>query len=91
MFKKIKEYFELQSVYRKSKKVLIINAASIVSSVKNIADKIEAFVDSQADINSLSKEDLNTMTKFMSEVINSKDVRETAIKELVKNIKTENE
>ena len=91
MIKKIKEYFELQSLYRKSKKVLIINAASTVTSVKNIVEKVEAFVDSQDNVASLSKEDLNTMTKFMSEMMNNKDMQKTAVQEIVKNIKTEKE
>lgn len=91
MIKKIKEYFELQSLYRKSKKVLIINATSTIASINNIVEMIETFVDSQANVSSLSKEDLNTMTEFMSKVINNKDVQKTAVKEIVKNIKTENE
>lgn len=91
MIKKIKEYFELQSLYRKSKKVLIINAASTISSAKNIVEKVEAFVESQANVSSLSKEDLNTMTKFMSEMLNNKDMQKTAVQEIVKNIKTEKE
>lgn len=89
MIKKIKEYFELQSLYKKSKKVLIINAASTVTSVKNIVEKVETFIDSQENVASLSKEDLNTMTKFMSEMMGNKDMQETAIKEIVKNIKTD--
>lgn len=89
MIKKIKEYFELQSLYRKSKKVLIINATSTVTSVKNIVEKVEAFIDSQENVASLSKEDLNTMTKFMSEMMGNKDMQETAIREIVKNIKTD--
>ena len=91
MIKKIKEYFELQSLYRKSKKILIINAASTISSVKNIVEKIEAFVDTQDSVNSLSKEDLGTITKFMSEVVDNKDMQRTAIQEVIKNIKTEKE
>lgn len=89
MIKKIKEYFELQSLYRKSKKVLIINAASTVTSVKNIVEKVEKFIDSQENVASLSKEDLSTMTKFMSEMMGDKAMRKTAIQELVKNIKTD--
>ena len=50
MIKKIKEYFELQSLYRKSKKVLIINAASTVTSVKNIVEKVETFINSQENV-----------------------------------------
>lgn len=89
MIKKIKEYFELQSLYRKSKKVLIINAASTVTSLKNIVEKVDTFIDSQGNVVSLSKEDLNTMTKFMSAMMDNKDMQETAIKEIVKNIKTD--
>ena len=89
MIKKIKEYFELLSLYRKSKKILIINAAGAVTSVKNIIEQVEAFVGSQANVGSLSKEDLNTMTSFMSEMMNNKDMQKTAIHEVVKNIKTE--
>lgn len=91
MIKKIKEYFELQSLYRKSKKVLIINAASTITSVKNIVEKVEAFVDSQDNVASLSKEDLNTMTNFMSEMMNNKDMQKAAVTEIVKNIKTDKE
>ena len=76
MIKKIKEYFELQSLYRKSKKVLIINAASTVTSLKNIVEKVETFIDSQENVVSLSKEDLNTMTKFMSAMMDNKDMQE---------------
>ena len=89
MIKKIKEYFELQSLYRKSKKVLIINAASTVTSVKNIVEKVETFIDSQENVASLSKEDLSTMTRFMSEMMGDKAMQKTAIQELVKNIKTD--
>lgn len=91
MFKKIKEYFEVQSLYRKSKKVLIINAASTVTSIKNIVEIIETFINSQNNVASLSKEDLNTMTQFMSEMRGNKDMQKTAVEELVKNIKTEKE
>ena len=91
MIKKIKEYFELQSLYRKSKKVLIVNAASTITSVKNIVEKIEAFIDSQENISALSKEDLSAMTGFMSKMVNDKDMQKTAVQEIVKNIKTDKE
>ena len=91
MIKKIKEHFELQALYRKSKKILVINAASIITSAKNIAEKIETFINSQESVISLSKEDLNTMTKFMSEMMDNKDMQKTAVQEIIKNIKTEKE
>ena len=67
MFKKIKEYFELNALYRKSKKILIINAASAIASVKDIAEMAEKFVKAQSEADtSSSKKVTEEITKYMS-------------------------
>lgn len=90
MFKRIKEYFELRKLYNDSKKVLVINAASTITSIKNIVEKIESYIDTQGEtISSISKEDLNNMVKFMTEMTNNKDMHSATIKEIVKSLKEE--
>ena len=90
MFKRIKEYFELRKLYNDSKKVLVINAASTITSIKNIVEKIESYIDTQGEtISSISKEDLNNMVKFMTEMTNNKYMHSATIKEIVKSLKEE--
>ena len=88
MIKKIKEYFEIRKLYRDSKKVLVINGAATITSVKNIVDKVEAFVNSMGEVSEISKEDLTAMTTFMSQVLNNKDIQKQAVTEIVNKIHT---
>ena len=88
MIKKIKEYFEIRKLYRDSKKVLVINGAATITSVKNIVDKVEAFVNSMGEVSEISKEDLTAMTTFMSQVLNNKDIQKQVVTEIVNKIHT---
>lgn len=88
MIKKIREYFELRKLYNESKKILVINAASAITDIKTITEMWRTSVEEQNEtIGSLSKDDLDVMTKFMSEMVNNKSIQETTIKEIVKGIK----
>lgn len=88
MFKKIKEYFEIRKLYRDSKKVLVINGAATITSVKNIVDKVESFVNSMGEVSEISKEDLTTMTSFMSQMLNNKDIQKQAVTEIINKMHT---
>lgn len=88
MIKKIREYFELRKLYNESKKILVINAASAITDIKAITEMWRTSVEEQNEtIGSLSKDDLDVMTKFMSEMVNNKSIQENTIKEIVKGIK----
>lgn len=88
MIKKIREYFELRKLYNESKKILVINAASAITDIKTITEMWKNSIEQQNEtIGSLSKDDLDVMTKFMSEMVNNKSIQETTIKEIVKGIK----
>lgn len=77
MLGNIKRYFKLKKLYKDSKKVLVINAAETITSIKNVIAMIEKFVEKQEEsIGSITKDDLSTMTKFMSEMTNTQDFKD---------------
>ena len=88
MIKKIKEYLELNKLYRQSKKILVINLASATMSFKDIIEKIEKIIDSSEAVSSISKEDINTMTEFMSKMIKDKSLQKAVVHEVVNKIDT---
>ena len=89
MIKAIKEYFELRKLYNDSKKIIVINTASIITDIKSMVEMWKTSVEQQNNVvGSLSKEQFDVMTKFMEEMTNNKTVQETTIKEIVKGIKT---
>ncbi len=49
MFKPILEYFKLKKLYRDSKKVLMVNAAETISSIKNITAILEQLLEAEKD------------------------------------------
>lgn len=88
MIKAIKEYFELRKLYNDSKKIIVINTASIITDIKSMVEMWKTSVEQQNNVvGSLSKEQFDVMTKFMEEMTNNKTVQETTIKEIVKGIK----
>lgn len=69
MLKKIKEYLELKKLYRNSKKVLVINSAETMISIKNIVSSIEKLAETASfDLQSLSPEDISNLSNFMKEI-----------------------
>lgn len=86
MIKKIKEYFEIRKLYRDSKKVLIINGASSIIMLNEIIEKINNFIETQNDVVNVSKEDVSTMTKFMNEMLNNKNMQKNVAEEVAKRI-----
>lgn len=88
MIKAIKEYFELRKLYNDSKKIIVINTASIITDIKSMVEMWKTSVEQQNSVvGSLSKEQFDAMTKFMEEMTNNKTVQEATIKEIVKGIK----
>ena len=88
MIKAIKEYFELRKLYNDSKKIIVINTASIITDIKSMVEMWKTSVEQQNNVvGSLSKEQFDVMTKFMEEMTNNKTVQKTTIKEIVKGIK----
>lgn len=49
MFKAIREYFKLRKLYKDSKKVLMVNAAETISSLKNITAILEQLLEAEKD------------------------------------------
>lgn len=49
MFKAIREYFKLRKLYKNSKKVLMVNAAETISSLKNITAILEQLLEAEKD------------------------------------------
>lgn len=49
MFKAIIEYFKLKKLYKDSKKVLMVNAAEVISSIKNITAILEQLMEAEKD------------------------------------------
>jgi hypothetical protein len=47
MFKTIIEYFKLKKLYKDSKKVLMVNAAEVISSIKNITAILEQLLEAE--------------------------------------------
>ncbi len=69
MVKKLKEYLELKRLYRNAKKVLVINSAETIISIKNIISNIEKLVGAYSNnLNSISPEDISNMSNFMKEI-----------------------
>ncbi len=69
MVKKLKEYLELKRLYRNAKKVLIINSAETIISIKNIISNIEKLVEAYSNnLNSISPEDISSISNFMKEI-----------------------
>lgn len=69
MVKKIKEYLELKKLYRNSKKVLVINSAETIISIKNIVSNIEKLVEAYSmNLHSISPEDISSISNFMKEI-----------------------
>jgi hypothetical protein len=67
--------------------VIIINTASIITSVKNIVDQIEGYITAQGDsVGSLSKEDLSAIVD-LAKNLNNPDFQQMAVNALVNNIK----
>ena len=90
MIKAIKEYFELRKLYNDSKKIIVINTASIITDIKSMVEMWKTSVEQQNNVvGSLSKEQFDVMTKFMEEMTNNKTVQEVTAKEIVKSLKKE--
>lgn len=69
MVKKIKEYLELKKLYKNSKKVLVINSAETMISIKNIVSNIEKLTETASfDLHSISPEDISNISNFMKEI-----------------------
>lgn len=49
MLKSIMEYFKLKKLYGDSKKVLMVNAAEMVSSIKNITAILEQLLEAEKE------------------------------------------
>ncbi len=49
MFKAIREYFKLRKLYKDSKKVLMVNAAEVIASIKNITAILEQLMEAEKD------------------------------------------
>lgn len=49
MFKAIREYFKLRKLYEDSKKVLMVNAAEVIASIKNITAILEQLMEAEKD------------------------------------------
>ncbi len=49
MFKPIMEYFKLKKLYKDSKKVLMVNAAETISSIKNITAILEQLLEAEKE------------------------------------------
>lgn len=49
MFKAIREYFKLRKLYKDSKKVLMVNAAEVIASIKNITAILEQLTEAEKD------------------------------------------
>ena len=47
MFKTIIEYFKLKKLYKDPKKVLMVNAAEVISSIKNITAILEQLLEAE--------------------------------------------
>ncbi len=86
MVKRIREYFKLRKLYKDSKKILVINAASAITEIKEIVDTVNDYIKSQKEtIGSLTKEDFKKIVQYM-ENMNSPETQETMIKDIIKNI-----
>ena len=69
MIKKIKEYLKLRKLYRNSKKVLVINSAETMISLKNIVSNIEKLVETyRTNLRPISPEDISNLSNFMKEI-----------------------
>lgn len=86
MIKKIKEYFELRALYKKSKKVLVINAASTITSIKNIVEHIEVFFNNADKIQELDENELNSLINLASDIISDGEIKKDVIKEVVRKV-----
>lgn len=49
MFKTIMEYFKLRKLYKDSKKVLMVNAAEVIASIKNITAILEQLMEAEKE------------------------------------------
>lgn len=47
MFKSMMEYFKLKKLYKDSKKVFMVNAAEVISSIKNITAILEQLMEAE--------------------------------------------
>ena len=86
MIKKIKEYFELRALYKKSKKVLVINAVSTITSIKNIVEHIEVFFNNADKIQELDENELNSLVNLASDIISDGEIKKDVIKEVVRKV-----
>lgn len=86
MIKKIKEYFELRALYKKSKKVLVINATSTITSIKNIVEHIEVFFNNADKIQELDENELNSLINLASDIISDGEIKKDVIKEVVRKV-----
>lgn len=49
MFKAIRGYFKLRKLYKDSKKVLMVNAAEVIASIKNITAILEQLMEAEKE------------------------------------------
>lgn len=74
MIKKIRDYWELKKLYRNSKKVIVINSAETIISIRNIVSNIETLVEkNSSNINSISPEDITNISNFIKEITSNPD------------------